>query len=123
MVNSKLGVSTPHVEGTVIGGETLTLSATSGTLANYGSAHHSATIPTGTTRILCIPAATTHWANNKTATTSIGYSQAAGKPFVIEHDQIKTVQVRAATGTPTLAVAYFGTFGSLRDPNKAPGDA
>ena len=105
MVNSKLGVSTPYVEGTAIGGETLTLSVTSGTLAGQ----HSATIPTGTTRILCIPAATTHWANNATATTSFGYSQAASKPFVVEHDQIKTVQVRAATGTPTLAVAYFGT--------------
>ena len=108
-ITSKLGISTPHVEGTVIGGETLTLSVTSGTLANYGSAHHSATIPAGTTRILCVPAATTHWANNATATTAFGYSQAAGKAFVIEHDQINSAQVRAASGTPTMTATYFGT--------------
>ena len=104
-VNSKLGVSTPHVEGTVIGGETLTLSVTSGTLAGQ----HSATVPSGTSRILCVPAATTHWANNATATTAFGYSQAAGKAFVIEHDQINSAQVRAASGTPTMTATYFGT--------------
>ena len=104
MVNSKLGVSTPYVEGTVIGGETLTLSVTSGTLAGQ----HSATVPSGTSRSLCVPAATSHWANNATATTSFGYSQAAGKAFVIEHDQINSAQVRAASGTPTMTATYLG---------------
>ena len=63
----------------------------------------------GTTRILCVPAATTHWANNATATTSFGYSQTVGKAFVIEHNQINSAQVRAASGTPTMVTVYFGT--------------
>jgi hypothetical protein len=104
-VNSKLGVSTPHVEGTVIGGETLTLSTTSGTLAGQ----HSATIPSGTTRILCIPAATVYWGNNKIVTSSTGYTQLVGKGFTIEHAQISSAQVIADSGTPTMVVVYFGT--------------
>ena len=112
-ITSKLGVSTPHVEGTVIGGETLTLSDTSGTLAGG----HSATVPSGTTRILCVPAATTHWANNATATTSFGYSQTAGQAFVIEPEQISSAQVRAASGTPTMVAVYFGNVSNLRNPN------
>jgi hypothetical protein len=112
-ITSKLGVSTPHVEGTVIGGETLTLSVTSGTLAGG----HSATVPSGTTRILCVPAATTHWANNATATTSFGYSQTAGQAFVIEPEQISSAQVRAASGTPTMVAVYFGNVSNLRNPN------
>ena len=112
-ITSKLGVSTPHIEGTVIGGETLTLSVTSGTLAGQ----HSATVPSGTTRILCVPAATTHWANNATATTAFGYSQAAGKAFVIEHNQISSAQVRAASGTPTMVAVYFGSVANLKTPS------
>ena len=104
-VNSKLGVSTPHVEGTVIGGETLTLSVTSGTLAGQ----HSATVPSGTSRILCIPTATTYWGNNKTVSATNGYSQAAGKGFVIEHAQINSAEVMAGEGTPTMVAVYFGT--------------
>ena len=104
-VNSKLGVSTPHVEGTVIGGETLTLSVTSGTLAGQ----HSATVPSGTSRVLCVPSATTYWGNNKTVSSVNGYSQVAGKAFVIEHAQINSAEVAAAADTPTMVVVYFGT--------------
>ena len=110
---SKLDVSTPHGEGNVIGGETLPLSAKSGTLAG----EHSATVPSGTTRILCVPSATTHWANNATATTSFGYSQTAGQAFVIEPEQISSAQVRAASGTPTMVAVYFGNVSNLRNPN------
>lgn len=103
-VNTKLGVSRPHVAGIVIGGETLTLSTTSGTLAGQ----HSATVPSGTTRILCVPAATVYFANNKTASSTVGDAVADGEGRIIEHDQIGSCEVVAASGTPTMVVIYLG---------------
>ena len=103
-VNSKNGVSTPYIEGTVIGGETLTLDVTSGNLAS-----HDATIPSGTTRVVCVPSAGIHWGNNKTVTSSVGYTAAAGEGFVIEHDQIASAEIIADSATPTLVVVYLGT--------------
>jgi hypothetical protein len=103
-VNSKLGVSTPHVSGTQIGGEVVAISTTSQNIATHG-----ATIPSGTTRILIIPTATTYWGNNKTVTSSTGYSHAAGEGFVLEHDQIASAEILADSGTPNVLVVYLGT--------------
>ena len=104
MVNSKLGVTTPFINGTVIGGEVVAIDTTSRNIDTHG-----ATIPSGTSRILIIPAATTYWGNNKTVTSSTGYTHAAGEGFVIEHDQIASAEILAGTGTPNVLVVYFGT--------------
>jgi hypothetical protein len=104
MVTSRLGVTKPFVSGTVLGAESRALSTSSGTLA----AGFGFTIPSGTTRILCIPTATTHWNPIAAATTSVpSYSQAANEAFVLEHDQLGA-RIRAAAATPDLNVVYLG---------------
>jgi hypothetical protein len=50
-----------------------------------------------------------YWGNNKTVTSSTGYTQLVGKGFVIEHAQIPSAEVIADSGTPTMVVVYFGT--------------
>lgn len=104
MVSSKLGVTNPFVSGTQIGGEVVAIDTTSRNIDTHG-----ATIPSGTTRILIIPTAATYWGNNKTVTSSTGYSHAAGEGFVIEHDQIASHRIIAGSGTPNCLVVYFGT--------------
>ena len=106
MVNSKLGVTSPFVSGTQIGGEVVAIDTTSRNIDTHG-----ATIPSGTTRILIIPTAATYWGNfpNSAVTSSTGYSHAAGEGFVLEHDQIASAEIIAGTGTPNCLVVYLGT--------------
>lgn len=102
-VNSKAGTSTPYAAGNILSGETLTLDVTTGNLASHG-----ATIPNGTTQIICIPDAAVHFANNKDATSTVGFAIAATKAFVIDQDQIVTMDVIADADTPGMAVVYLG---------------
>jgi|TARA_Y100000034_G_scaffold119878_1_gene162109 hypothetical protein len=107
-ITSQQGVGNPFIQGTVLGGEQLTLSVTSGTLAGQ----HSATVPSGTTRIVCFgPSAVVYFAKNKTATSTNGYAVVSNgtKAFVIEHADIPLVEVVAGSSTPTLEVLYLGT--------------
>ena len=104
MANTKLKNSY-SIKGRLSGtAEVVTLANTSQSLADHG-----ATIPDGTTQILCIPLASgaVHWHPRGTVSTTFGHAVAAFEPFVLEHDQ-KAAKVISDSGTPDIMLVYFG---------------
>ena len=84
--------------------ESLTIGDAAETLATSG-----ATIPSGTTQILCMPASALHHHPTGTPTASFGHAIAAGEGFVIEHQDIPRTKIFSDNDNDqTMIVAYFG---------------
>jgi hypothetical protein len=92
-----------QIGGMVKSFERLTIGASAETLATCG-----ATIPSGTTQILCLPSAILTHHPSGTPTASYGHAIAANEAFVIEHQDIPRTKIFATGGDQTMDVVYFG---------------
>ena len=68
--------------------ERITIGDAAETLATAG-----ATIPNGTTQILCLPAEALHHHPTGTPTATYGHAIAAGEAFVLEHQDIPRTKI------------------------------
>ena len=92
-----------QINGMVKSFERLTIGAAAETLATCG-----ATIPSGTTMILCLPSAILTHHPTGTPTASFGHAIAASEPFVLEHQDIPRTKIFSTGGDQTMDVVYFG---------------
>jgi hypothetical protein len=92
-----------EINGMVKSFERLTIGAAAETLATSG-----ATIPNGTTQILCLPSAILTHHPTGTPTASFGHAIAVKEAFVIEHQDIPRTKIFATGGDQTMDVVYFG---------------
>lgn len=99
-----------EIRGMVKGFERLTIGAAAETLATSG-----ATIPAGTTQILCLPSAILTHHPTSTPTISFGHDIAADEPWIIEHKDIPRTKVFATGGDQTMDVVYFGYTDGIPD--------
>lgn len=91
--------------GDLLGMEVVTIGAQTESLATAG-----ATIPTGTTRIVCQAAEPLHWTPVGNATGSYQHAVATNNFFVLEHHHLGAEIIDDTPGDQALKVMYFGRF-------------
>ncbi len=91
--------------GDLLGMEVVTIGAQTESLATAG-----ATLPTGTTRIVCQAAEALHWTPVGSATSTYQHAVAAANFFTLEHHQLASEIIDDTPGDQSLKVMYFGRF-------------
>ena len=66
------------------------------------------TVPSGTTQVLCLPAAILTHHPTGTPTATFGHAIAANEAFILEHQDIPRTKIFATAGDQTMICVYLG---------------